>query len=71
MFPFKDEVYQLTEVPGVEDILVTVEATCPDNDTAIVLDGGYTLQVGVTTYIRGNGYMASGPIIAIEREGQA
>lgn len=63
--------YQLSEVPGVEDILVTLETTCPENDSAIILDGGYTLRVGVTTYIRGKGYMASGPVIAIEREGQA
>ena len=67
----EDEVYQLAEIPDAEDILVTVEATCPENETAIVLDGGYTLRVGMTTYIRGNGYMASGPVIAIEREGQA
>lgn len=67
----EEKKYQLAEVPGVEDILVTLEATCPENDSAIILDGGYTLRVGATTYIRGKGYMASGPIIAIEREGQA
>ena len=63
--------YQLTQVPGMEDILVTVEFTCPENEENIVLSGGYTLRVGMTTYIRGKGYMASGPVIAIEREGQA
>ena len=67
----EEKAFQLAEVPGVEDIVVTVETTCPEDSTAIILDGGYTLRVGVTTYIRGNGYMASGPVIAIEREGQA
>jgi len=31
--------------------------------------GGYSLKVGASTFIRGNGYFATGPIISIEREG--
>ena len=56
---------------GYEDILVTVEAPCTENDEAIVVGGGYEIRVGTVTYIRGEGYMASGPIVAIEREVQA
>ena len=37
---------------------------------AVVLDGGYKLRVNTTAYIKGEGYMASGPIMFIEREGQ-
>lgn len=63
--------YVLADVPGYEDALVTVESTCTANNDIILLDGGYTLRVGATAYLRGPGYMASGPIISIEREEQA
>ena len=59
------------EVPGHVDLLVTVES---DRATlgadAVVLDGGYKLRVNSTAYIKGEGYMASGPVMFIEREGQ-
>ena len=58
-------------IEGYEDILVTVESPCTESDAGILLDGGYALRVGVTTYIKGEGYMASGPVVAVEREGQA
>ena len=63
--------YVLADISGYEDVLVTVEAPCATSDEAITLDGGYALRVGAVAYIRGEGYMASGPIISIEREGQA
>lgn len=63
--------YVLADVPGYEDALVTVESTCTTSNDTILLDGGYTLRVGATAYIRGEGYMGSGPIISIEREEQA
>lgn len=63
--------YVLANMAGYEDILVTVEAPCTMSDDAITLSSGYVLRVGATAYIRGAGYMASGPIISIEREGQA
>lgn len=61
--------YVLADIPGYEDVLVTVEAPCTITDEAITLGGGFSLRVGYTAYIRGEGYMASGPIVAIEREG--
>lgn len=63
--------YVQTPIPGYEDVLVTVESPCTMNGESITLGGGYKLRVGSTAYIRGEGYMASGPIISIEREGQA
>jgi len=62
--------YVLATAPGYEDVLVTVESPCTITDEAITLGGGYALRVGAIAYIRGEGYMASGPIISIEREGQ-
>ena len=67
----EDRDYVLTTISGYEDALVTVEAPCTNSNDTILLDGGYTLRVGATAYIRGEGYMGSGPIISIEREEQA
>lgn len=63
--------YVQAEISGYEDILVTVESPCTMSEKGIILDGGYELRVGSTTYIKGEGYMASGPVISIEREGEA
>lgn len=62
--------YVLAGASGYEDVLVTVESPCTESNEAITLGGGYALRVGAMAYIRGEGYMASGPIISIEREGQ-
>lgn len=55
-----------TEIDGLEDVLVTIEAPCVVTDTAIVVGGGYEVRVGGSAYFRGQGYMGSGPIIAVE-----
>ncbi len=60
------------EIPGYEDVLVTVRSdSCTQGDTSLILDGGFVLRTNITAYIKGEGYMASGPIVNIEREGQA
>ena len=64
-----DRAFVLTTIDGYEDVLVTVESPCTISNEAITLGGGYALRVGSTAYIRGEGYMASGPIISMEREG--
>ena len=59
------------EIPGYVDLLVTVESDRATlGSDAVVLDGGYNLRVNTHAYIKGEGYMASGPIMFIEREGQ-
>ena len=55
---------------GYEDVYVTVESTCTVGDDSLVLDGGYEFRVGQVTYIRGPGYMGSGPITEIVREAE-
>lgn len=60
--------YELTPVPGYEDIYVTVESTGTEREDEIVLGGGFSLRAGVTAYIRGAGYMAAGPITSVQRE---
>lgn len=59
-----------TEIEGLEDAIVTVVAQGTMGSNSLILDGGFTLRANTTAYIRGQGYMASGPVIHIEREGQ-
>lgn len=54
------------ELDGFEDVLVTIEAPCTVTDSAITVGGGYEIRVGTTGYFRGEGYMGSGPIVAVE-----
>lgn len=54
------------ETDAFEDILLTLESPCQITDSAIVLDGGYELRVGSTAYLRGIGYMGTGPVVSIE-----
>ena len=65
-----DQKYVQATYEGYEDILVTVEAPCTESDEAIVVGGGYEIRVGTVCYIKGEGYMASGPIVTIDREVQ-
>ena len=58
--------YVWMELDGFEDVLVTIESPCTVTDAAITVGGGYELRVGETSYIKGEGYMGSGPIVAIE-----
>ncbi len=58
-------------VDGFEDVLVTVETSGKEGDMSVELDSGYGLRVGNMAYVRGEGYMGSGPVVAIEREEQA
>lgn len=59
-------------VEGFEDLLVTVEAKgSVGKSGGVTLDGGYKLCVGAMAYVKGVGFFGSGPIVAIEREGQA
>ena len=61
--------FVLAPIEGFEDVLVTVESPCTLSDSAVTVGGGYALNVGAITYIRGAGYMASGPIVSMEQEG--
>lgn len=54
------------ELEGYEDVLITMETSCSISDRVILVDGGYELRVGDMAYLRGIGYMGSGPVIAIE-----
>lgn len=60
--------FDRAEVPGYNDLLVTVVSDAASvGPDMIKLDGGVQLRVGMPLYIRGQGYMASGPVVSIER----
>ena len=58
--------YVWMELDGFEDVLVTIEAPCTVTDAAIIVGGGYEIRVGNMSYFRGEGYMGSGLIVAVE-----
>lgn len=64
----ENRIYRQAQLEGYEDVLVTVQATCTTTDEGIQVGGGYDLKVGATAYIKGPGYMGSGPIVAIGQE---
>lgn len=62
--------YVDAQLEGYEDVYVTVRSTCTDNDEALLLGGGYDFRVGQLAYVKGPGYMGSGPVTAIERSAE-
>ena len=67
-FDQEEGVFRMVDVPGYEDVYVTVDSAATGTEEALLLDGGYDLRVGQTTYVRGPGYMGSGPVTEIVRE---
>ena len=68
VFNENDKCFDRAEVPGYSDILVTVVSdSAAVGSDMIKLDGGVQLRVGMSLYIRGQGYMGSGPVVSIER----
>ena len=63
----EDKAFVLAGIEGYEDALVTVEAPYTEGEDSLLLGGGFKLRVGVTAYVRGSGYMGSGPVVSIER----
>ena len=65
----KMQVYVNAVLEGYEDVYVTVESTCTTSGDggALLLGGGYDFRVGQLAYVRGPGYMGSGPVTEIER----
>lgn len=58
----------LVDMEGFEDVLVEVEAPCTASDESVTVGSGYALRIGAMAYVRGEGYMGVGPIVAMEVE---
>lgn len=59
--------YVLADVPGREDIYITLESSAVVTEEAVTVGTGYILRVGDPIYVRGPGYLGSGRVYAIER----
>lgn len=59
--------YQTAHLEGFEDIIVDMEVSANNTESAIVVDGGLELRVGDLLYMRGAGYMAAGYVYSMER----
>jgi len=58
--------YVQAEVEGFEDVLITIEGYGTVSSDTIRAYGRLVLKVGSTGYIRGPGYMGSGPVVSLE-----
>jgi len=62
--------YVWAEAEDFEDVLVTIEAPCVVTDESITVGGGYQVRTGAMAYLKGEGYLGSGPIVSVEQGGQ-
>ena len=60
--------YVLATMDGYEDVVVTVEAPCTITSEAVTVNGGYVVRVGASIFVQGDGYLATGYVIGMERE---
>jgi len=61
--------YVRAVIPGYEDVLITVEASGTVTEEAVTVGNGYVVRVGARAYVQGDGFLGSGYVYAIEREG--
>jgi len=59
--------YKQSEVPGMINIILTIEADGIVQGKDILLDNQYDLKVGNQAFLKGKGYASMGYIIGIER----
>jgi len=67
----ENRAWVLADVPGCEDILITVEGLGTIEERGALLGGGYTIRAGLGVSIRGGNYVSSGTVVSIQREGEA
>lgn len=63
----ENRIYINVDVPEKEDVYVVMEAMITDLGDELVVDGGYTIRVGEGLYLQGEGYMAAGQVVEIDR----
>ena len=62
-----EQCYTTAEIPGYEDLYITVRASGTVSDSQVLVGGGYAVRVNDNIYIRGPGYLGSGEVYSIER----
>ena len=64
-----DRKYAMVTMEGYEDVIVEVESPCTITEEAVTLSDGYVLRTGATIYVQGDGFLATGYVAHIDREG--
>lgn len=64
-----DHRFVMAELTGYEDVFITLEAPCAADSQSITVGGGFVLWVGSSIYVRGEGYLGTATVTAIELEG--
>jgi len=64
-----NRILRQAETPEREDIDIVITAKATENEAQILVDGGFEVRVGEPAWVRGPGYLGSGTIINIAREG--
>lgn len=59
--------YVTAEIPGYEDLYLTVESSGTVNAEQVLVGGGYAVRAGEDIYVRGPGYLGSGEVYTVER----
>ena len=67
VFNESEQRFVVVENPEMEDIYITLTAPGSIGAESVVIDGGYTIKVCNTVYIRGVGVVGYGPVLSIER----
>lgn len=62
-----DLCYTTAEIPGCEDIYISVRSSGTVSDSQVLVGGGYAVRVGEEIFVRGPGYLGSGVVYSIER----
>lgn len=62
----EERVERWAELEGLEDVLVTIKSPCVVTDESITISGSYEIRVGLTAYVKGEGYLGAGPVVSIE-----
>lgn len=57
-------------VPGRMTAVVLLESAASETDSAIVVDGGFLVRAGLPVSANGPGYVGSGYIISVVRDGE-
>ena len=67
VFRESEQRFAVVENPELEDIYITLTVPGVIGTESVTIDGGYTLRVCNTVYIRGAGFVGYGPVLSIER----
>lgn len=63
--------YIISESPEYKTATIVIEASAIETDTAVTVDSGYIIRIGLPISVSGPGYAGTGYIIDVERSDDA